>query len=297
MDQTLVKAMEDMFISKNGADVTFIVHGKEIKAHKFIVSTRSYVFETMIEGVMAPEDQRHVIDDPKITAEDFEKFLKFLYIDKNDDPFQKADVKAMIYLGWFYDIPFLLKKCAERIGLLSAEDAYEFAEMTLEYLPETTDLFQKCLISVIVNHYEAPMNYRNAADGTVKWISEELVLEIVKRRSKDGRLSENALFQKVFKWAKNACALKNRRYPTPDDIQEIMLPLMPYFVISELSPLTMATKVKTNKLIPLEDLVNHLADHIVDAFDEDSNRGRLDFRGGKFKFKLQIFIIKIYVKI
>uniref|UniRef100_A0AC35FUY8 BTB domain-containing protein n=1 Tax=Panagrolaimus sp. PS1159 TaxID=55785 RepID=A0AC35FUY8_9BILA len=252
---SMVKEMEELFISKDGADVTFIVHGKEVKAHKIIVTTRSPVFKTMIEGAMAPEDQRHLINDPKITVEDFEKFLKFLYTDKNDSPFQKADIKAMIHLGSFYDVPFLLKKCTQQAGLQSAEDAYEFAEIALEYLPETTDLFEICLSYIIDYYYEAPMNYRY------------------------GRLSENALFRKVYKWAKNTCFWKNGRHPTPDDIQEIMLPLMSYFVISELSALTMATKLKTNKLIPLEDLVNYLADHIVDACDEYSNVGERDRRG------------------
>uniref|UniRef100_A0AC35EWF9 BTB domain-containing protein n=1 Tax=Panagrolaimus sp. PS1159 TaxID=55785 RepID=A0AC35EWF9_9BILA len=191
----MVKNMEELFISKDGADVTFIVHGKEVKAHKLIVTTRSPVFKTMIEGSMAPEDQRHLINDPKITVEDFEKFLKFLYSDKNDYPFQKADIKAMIHLGSFYDVPFLLKKCTQHAGLHSAVDAYEFAEMALEYLPSTTDLFEICLSYILGSYYEAPMNYR-FVDGEVKWISQELVLEIVKRRPQDGKLSENALFRK-----------------------------------------------------------------------------------------------------
>uniref|UniRef100_A0A914QPV1 BTB domain-containing protein n=1 Tax=Panagrolaimus davidi TaxID=227884 RepID=A0A914QPV1_9BILA len=99
MEQSLVEVMEELFISKDGADVTFIIHGKEVKAHKIIVTSRSPVFKTMIEGSMAPEDQRHLINDPTITAEDFEKFLKFLYTDKIDYPFQKADIKAVIHLG------------------------------------------------------------------------------------------------------------------------------------------------------------------------------------------------------
>uniref|UniRef100_A0AC35F0B5 BTB domain-containing protein n=1 Tax=Panagrolaimus sp. PS1159 TaxID=55785 RepID=A0AC35F0B5_9BILA len=91
--------MGDLFESKNGVDVTFIVHEKELQAHKWILTSRSAVFKAMLEGPMAPEDQRHKISDPKITFEDFQRFLKFLYIDKCEQNLNKSQLKALIHLG------------------------------------------------------------------------------------------------------------------------------------------------------------------------------------------------------
>uniref|UniRef100_A0A914P1R9 BACK domain-containing protein n=1 Tax=Panagrolaimus davidi TaxID=227884 RepID=A0A914P1R9_9BILA len=85
----------------------------------------------------------------------------------------------------------------------------------------------------------------------------------------------------VFEWAKNECHRKNERFPTPEDIQEIMLPLMPYFYLSKLHPLTMATIIKTNKLIPDEQLINYLAQHLVETFERPCCGRPFCHRGGR----------------
>uniref|UniRef100_A0A914QM99 Uncharacterized protein n=1 Tax=Panagrolaimus davidi TaxID=227884 RepID=A0A914QM99_9BILA len=60
-----------------------------------------------------------------------------------------------------------------------------------------------------------------------------------------------------------------------------MLPLMPYFYLTKLHPLTMATIIKTNKLIPDEQLINYLAQHLVETFERPCCGRPFCHRGGR----------------
>ena len=51
----------------------------------------------MIKGPMAPEDQRHFINDPKIGYEDFKNFIKFLYTDECE--ITEENVENLLHLG------------------------------------------------------------------------------------------------------------------------------------------------------------------------------------------------------
>uniref|UniRef100_A0A914PG28 BTB domain-containing protein n=1 Tax=Panagrolaimus davidi TaxID=227884 RepID=A0A914PG28_9BILA len=81
---SFLSATEKLFESKEDSDVTFIIDRKELHAHQLILINRSSVFKAMIKGPMAPANQIHEISDPKVTFNDFNNFLKFLYTDKCD---------------------------------------------------------------------------------------------------------------------------------------------------------------------------------------------------------------------
>uniref|UniRef100_A0AC35G3H6 BTB domain-containing protein n=1 Tax=Panagrolaimus sp. PS1159 TaxID=55785 RepID=A0AC35G3H6_9BILA len=77
----MAAALEHVFDSKEGSDVTFIVHTKI----------------TMIKGPMAPANQQHEITDPDIEFDDFNNFLKFLYIEKCEVTCE--NVQALLHLS------------------------------------------------------------------------------------------------------------------------------------------------------------------------------------------------------
>jgi hypothetical protein len=83
LDGLLVDASKHLFETKEGADITFVVHGEDIPAHKFI-AYRSPFLKGMMGSDLAPLNGKHAIDDPDFTVSDFKNFLKFLYTDDCD---------------------------------------------------------------------------------------------------------------------------------------------------------------------------------------------------------------------
>uniref|UniRef100_A0AC34FXS3 BTB domain-containing protein n=1 Tax=Panagrolaimus sp. ES5 TaxID=591445 RepID=A0AC34FXS3_9BILA len=335
--------MEDLFISKEGADVTFVVHGQELRAHKLFLIARSPVFKAMIEGPLAPADQRHLIDDPEITFVDFEKFLRFLCTDELQ--MHRSNVKAFFHLANFYDVPYLLRRCVRHIQtrLMDEENILEFAEIGLLYAP-TSSLLEKFPTQSKTNFYDVPYLLRRCVrhiqtrlmdeenilefaeigllyaptssllevclniffncmirenvplayhlpDGSLKWISAELALEIVKQHNTWMlNVTEDELFNKVFNWAKTACLHQGQQI-TPKNIQAIMAPFMPHFECKYLSPTTLATTIKEFKLIPDNQLIESLAGHIAKNYDQyirldifgNSRQNYARGRGGAFR--------------
>ena len=73
-------ALDDLLESGLHSDVTLVVDGKDYKAHKNILSIRSRVFKAMFRYKNTKEEQegRVVIED--VPKEEFEAFLKYLYL-------------------------------------------------------------------------------------------------------------------------------------------------------------------------------------------------------------------------
>uniref|UniRef100_A0A914XY29 BTB domain-containing protein n=1 Tax=Panagrolaimus superbus TaxID=310955 RepID=A0A914XY29_9BILA len=193
---SLSTAYELVFESKEGADVTFIIDKKELQAHQFVLITRSPVLKAMIKGPMAPSNQRHSIDDPKVTYEDFNNFLKFIYTDQCE--INAANAEVLLHLSHMYDVPFLFETCVNKIPQMFHEsDLYKFAEIGFLY-ENKCDMIVKCMKAVPCNVPTARLQYfkRNKMVTTVSWISTGLALEFVKHCPRTDTFSENMVFQK-----------------------------------------------------------------------------------------------------
>uniref|UniRef100_A0A914QVC3 BTB domain-containing protein n=1 Tax=Panagrolaimus davidi TaxID=227884 RepID=A0A914QVC3_9BILA len=282
--RSLNNTLEGIYFSKKDADVTFIVHGNEIKAHKFILVNRSPVFKAMLEGPMAPEDQRHLINDPKVNPDEFDDFLYFLYTDRLN--ILKDEFKGMIHLGHFYQVPFLIEKCTDKIFSFfqTAEDAFEVAEIGREYLPETTELLEKCLQHLYNNYLDEQTTFSYwAPDGRRKWISTGLVIELIKKSPQDGRNNEDIMLKNVIEWCKDVHIQENNeQQPTIENVQAKMAPLMQYFHLSKFTPLTLATTFQVYKLISDEQLSRLLSEQTIQIFANNSTIGTgVNDRGGR----------------
>jgi len=76
----LQEELGQLLDSENDSDVTFIVQGERIKAHKAILKTRCKPFESMFDSGMAETFSNEVeVDDIKQKV--FKEFLRFLYTD------------------------------------------------------------------------------------------------------------------------------------------------------------------------------------------------------------------------
>ena len=64
------------------SDITIVVDGKEFKAHKNILASRSPVFAFMFEKNFKKPDSRMIIKD--VSAAEFKEMLRFMYTFKTD---------------------------------------------------------------------------------------------------------------------------------------------------------------------------------------------------------------------
>lgn len=82
----VLQSISNLHLSDNFADVTLVVEGQAIKAHKVILASRNEVFNAMLTKDMA-ENKKNVIKISDFDIATFKVFLKYLYtgIVKNED--------------------------------------------------------------------------------------------------------------------------------------------------------------------------------------------------------------------
>ena len=76
--EELNKDFQDLFENRKLSDVTFIVRGQQIKAHKIILAARSPVFAAMFEHPLKG-NLTGIVDVPDIEANVFEELLRYIY--------------------------------------------------------------------------------------------------------------------------------------------------------------------------------------------------------------------------
>lgn len=72
---------KDLFNSQLGADISFVVNGRGMKAHKAILSAKSPVFSIMLPSKMKEKDMGQ-IPIPEIYSDIFYCLLRFLYTEQ-----------------------------------------------------------------------------------------------------------------------------------------------------------------------------------------------------------------------
>ncbi|KAF8687298.1 hypothetical protein HU200_042979 [Digitaria exilis] len=80
----------ELFLSQNGADVTFVVGGESFPAHKSILAARSPIFEVVFFGSIKEGNSWRVED---MEADVFRAVLRFIYTD--DVPAAELDESSM----------------------------------------------------------------------------------------------------------------------------------------------------------------------------------------------------------
>ncbi|XP_041373892.1 BTB/POZ domain-containing protein 2-like isoform X2 [Gigantopelta aegis] len=149
-------------------DVTFQVgeDRKSIPAHRLILTLRSSVFEAMLTGPLAEQENIAV---PDVDSDIFEQFLMFLYTD--DAILDTAKAIGLLYLSKKYDVTPLEQKCLAYLessisshnACVVMEQAHFYDEhdlkvMAMEYIckngntvlesPGFTDLCHSCVLEI-----------------------------------------------------------------------------------------------------------------------------------------------------
>ena len=121
------------FFCKNklASDVTFLVRGKSIPAHKFVLMANSSVFFAMFSGPLAEDGSLIKIDDCE-EIEDFLQFLKYLYTEKCDLTWE--NVFSVLYFAKKYLVSSLTKLCVVFMSQeMKAENVLQVFQQAIKY--------------------------------------------------------------------------------------------------------------------------------------------------------------------
>lgn len=115
----LQKHLGEMLTSKNGADITFLVSGEPVAAHRCVLAARSPVFMAELFGDMKEKDSQS-IEIKDMEAEVFRALLQFIYTDalpEQDDDDVEAETMAygLLEAADRYGMERLKLICAEKV--------------------------------------------------------------------------------------------------------------------------------------------------------------------------------------
>lgn len=269
-------------------DVTFKAgeNQAEIKAHKFILVSRSRVFQSMFCGPLAESDEPIVV--PDIDGDIFKMLFRFLYseqIQLTDD-----NVIALLYSAKKYCVTSLVEKCCAFLQTgISTENVCTILEQA--QLFDETKLQDRCF-DMIFSHSEEVFkssDFVNLCFQRVKSVLESPRLQI----------GEELIYSSCVKWSEEECRRQhldvedeNKRNVLGDILFLIRFPIM--------SPLFFTETVSTANILTADEKVAIYQQYTVKsgAFTEAckfTNKSRIntnissirrfpDVAGSKFDF-------------
>uniref|UniRef100_A0A0E0LEG9 BTB domain-containing protein n=1 Tax=Oryza punctata TaxID=4537 RepID=A0A0E0LEG9_ORYPU len=114
----LQKHLGEMLTSKNGADITFLVSGESVAAHRCVLAARSPVFMAELFGHMK-EKESQCIEIKDMETEVFRTMLHFIYTDtlpeQDDDDEAETMAYGLLEAADRYGIERLKLICAEKM--------------------------------------------------------------------------------------------------------------------------------------------------------------------------------------
>ncbi|XP_052694048.1 BTB/POZ domain-containing protein 6-like [Crassostrea angulata] len=195
-------------------DVTFKVGtaGKEVKAHKYVLASRSSVFAAMLYGSLS--EANDVIAVPDIEAEIFNILLKFLYFE--DHGIDDTTVITTLYAAEKYAVTELVGICQSFLeSKIAADNVCVIMENARMF--NMADLLTKCKDFIFVTGYVASRVFESDSFLDLK---REILLSLVE--SDELPLEENFIYQSLIRWAKHKCVKEGKENPNLTDIRKML---------------------------------------------------------------------------
>ncbi|XP_056002858.1 BTB/POZ domain-containing protein 2-like isoform X1 [Ostrea edulis] len=174
-------------------DVTFRVgkEGKLVRAHKYVLSSRSPVFDAMLYGDLAESDDIIV---PDIEPSSFDALLRFLYCD--DDSFTPDRVTSVLYAADKYGVDDLVTKIKSHLDQnITNETVLTVLESAKSFNLE--DLLKKCK-NFIESDPFAVLQSSSALEMTKETLTYIISLDSLV-------MDELEIYRFLIKWAENQC--------------------------------------------------------------------------------------------
>uniref|UniRef100_K1R766 BTB/POZ domain-containing protein 6 n=1 Tax=Magallana gigas TaxID=29159 RepID=K1R766_MAGGI len=203
-----------MFINQIYCDVTFKVGtaGKEVKAHKYVLASRSSVFAAMLYGSLS--EANDVIAVPDIEAETFNILLKFLYFE--DHGIDETTVITTLYAAEKYAVTELVEICQSFLeSKMAADNVCVVMENARMF--NMADLLTKCKNFIFDIESDARRVFES--DGFLD-LKRETLLSIAE--SDELPLEENFIYRSLTRWAKHNCAKERKENPNFTEIRKML---------------------------------------------------------------------------
>lgn len=117
----LLRGFAKLWKSSDLCDVTFIVEGKNVHAHRHVLAAQSDYFYTMLTtDIGLKDDSGPVIVLPNVSLKAFRVMLRYFYtheLPDSEDCGEGLGVGEMAKVADFYNVPVLLKRCVELFQL------------------------------------------------------------------------------------------------------------------------------------------------------------------------------------
>ncbi|XP_067655543.1 BTB/POZ domain-containing protein 6-like [Haliotis asinina] len=234
--KTLAECNLRMFDAEDSCDVTFRVgsSGDEIKAHSYVLISRSCVFHAMFTGSLT---EKNSVSVPEIAPKHFRQFLLYLYTDDTDIDAQ--NVTALLYASRKYAITALGAKCRKFLKInLSVDNACVILEAAYRF---DENLLYKKVMTLVNNNGEKSLQ----SSGFMA-LSQELVDKIVE--SDDLAAREHVIFTAVNNWAEAQCKRQGREV-TPENKKSILGETLMKVRFPLLKPTFLGGEVKASGLL------------------------------------------------
>ncbi|XP_046378807.2 BTB/POZ domain-containing protein 6-like isoform X1 [Haliotis rufescens] len=201
--KTLAECNLRMFDAEEICDVTFRVGstGHVIKAHRYVLISRSCVFHAMFTGPLAETSEVSV---PEIEHKDFRQFLLYLYTDNTT--VDADNVTALLYASRKYAITALESQCLEFLEKhLNVDNACVILDAAHRF--DQSQLFQKAFTLI------KDTGERSLQSSGFLTLSQVLLQKIVE--SDDLLAEEHVIFSAVNSLAEAECRRQGREV-TPE---------------------------------------------------------------------------------
>ncbi|XP_041373895.1 BTB/POZ domain-containing protein 2-like [Gigantopelta aegis] len=242
--KSLIECLRYSLQQKSHCDVTFQVgkDRKSIPAHRLILTLRSRVFEAMLTGPLAEQEN---IALPDIETDIFEQFLIFLYTD--GAILDSKNAIGLLYLSKKYDVTPLEQKCVAYLeSSISSHNACVVMEQAHFY--DEHDLKVKAMKYICENG-----NTVLKSPGFTD-LCHSCVLEITE--TDELVASEEKVFEAVNAWSEAECRQQgreitpgNKRSALGKALMNVRYSLLgqTYFV-ERVSPNNLLTESEENKI-------------------------------------------------
>ncbi|XP_046378803.1 BTB/POZ domain-containing protein 6-like [Haliotis rufescens] len=234
--KTLAQCNRRMLDAEDSCDVTFRVGstGHMIKAHRYVLISRSCVFHAMFTGPLAEKSDVSI---PEIEHKDFKQFVLYLYTDTTH--IDADNVTALLYASRKYATTTLESQC-------------------LEFLENNLSVENACVVLEAAHHYDQSHLYKEAltlvkseGDKSLQSLgflalSHVLVDQIVELD--DLVAGEHVIFNAVNSWAEAECG-RQAREVTPQAKRSILGETVMKVRYPLLEPSFLAGEVKSSGLL------------------------------------------------
>uniref|UniRef100_A0AC34G4C6 BACK domain-containing protein n=1 Tax=Panagrolaimus sp. ES5 TaxID=591445 RepID=A0AC34G4C6_9BILA len=231
---SIKEVLQVLYDSDKYKDLTFVVAKNEIRANELLVKTRSSVLKEKIEDSKRAPNDKIILDDQSKK----------------------------------YNVPALSQKCLDIFDKhLNKNNVSIFAAAAFRN-PNLSEIFQKC-IDLDPNVMESMQFFYVDKYGKVEDILDASFIKQILEQPRDEN-AEDALFAKIYEWAKHDCRHRGLKEES-NNIKETLKDLLPYIRFSNLKPYTLATIVRPNNLLSLEDLVSYFCTIALKDNQKDEN--------------------------